>query len=64
VGDEVAKLLRDSTDIYATGSDYLDVRMADLKKKYAHLNPGQQRMVIGNRMRAHYKKQQKMGAAK
>lgn len=56
VGDEVANLLRDSKDIYRTGSEYLGVPEAELKRKYGHLNAGQQRMNIGNRMRSKWKK--------
>lgn len=57
--DDVAHLLRESKDIYATGSKYLGVPEQELKKKYGHLNPGQQRMNIGNRMRAKWKKDHK-----
>lgn len=62
VGDEVALLLRGCEsldDVYKVGSKYLEQQVADLKAKYAHLNPGQQRMVIGNRMRAEAKKRSK-----
>lgn len=57
VGDPVAQLLRESKDIYATGSDFLGVPQQELKRKYGHLNAGQQRMNIGNRMRAKWKKE-------
>jgi hypothetical protein len=55
VGDEVAKLLRETKDIYAVAAKYLDVKPDALHKKYGHLNPGQQRMCLGNKMRAHGK---------
>ena len=59
IGDEVALLLRQCEsldDVYRAGAKFLEQQVEDLKKKYAHLNPGQQRMVIGNRMRAEAKK--------
>lgn len=60
VGDEVAKMLREAGSLdetYAIGAKYLREKEPALRKKYAHLNPGQQRMVIGNRMRAKWKKE-------
>lgn len=61
VGDPVAVMLREAKsldDVYRIGGAYLEVQVADLKKKYEHLNPGQQRMNIGNRMRGKWKKEQ------
>lgn len=60
VGDEVAKMLREAAsldDTYAIGAKYLHEKEPALRAKYEHLNPGQQRMVIGNRMRAKWKKE-------
>lgn len=62
IGDEVAMRLRACEtldDVYKVGAEFLEQQVADLKAKYAHLNPGQQRMVIGNRMRAEAKKRSK-----
>ena len=61
VGDEVATLLREAgkgglDGAYATAADFLGIAEGSLREKYKHLNPGQQRMVLGNRMRAHAKK--------
>lgn len=56
VGDEVAQLLRESDDIYATAAKFLGIEAPDLRAKYGHLNPGQQRMNLGNRMRAYARK--------
>lgn len=58
-GDEVAVLLRVCGTIdavYVAASKYLGVPESELRSKYAHLNPGQQRMNCGNRMRALFKK--------
>lgn len=62
VGDDVANLLREAgkgglDGCYAAAADFLGVAEADLRAKYGHLNPGQQRMNLGNRMRAYAKKQ-------
>lgn len=59
VGDEVAALLRscDTLDkMYAVASEYLADPVENLRKKYGHLNHGQQRMNLGNRMRAKWRK--------
>lgn len=56
VGDEIAAMLRDA-DFYKAGAKYLGVPEAELRAKYEHLNPGQQRMNVGNRMRAKWKKE-------
>jgi len=57
VGDDVAALMRESKDIYKTAAEFLSVAVDELKKKYQHLNSGQQRMNLGNRMRAKFKKE-------
>lgn len=60
IGDEVATLLREAGDldaVYAAGAKFLGCDVASLKSKYGHLNPGQQRMNVGNKMRHHAKKQ-------
>lgn len=60
VGDEVASTLRNCKDleaVYTAGAEYLGVPLPELKAKYGHLNPGQQRMNIGNRMRAKWRKE-------
>jgi hypothetical protein len=57
-GDEVAKMLRECGDLdeaYACGAKFLKEKEKALRDKYKHLNPGQQRMIIGNRMRAKWK---------
>lgn len=55
IGDDVAEMLR-GKDPYKAAAEYLNVPVAELKTKYAHLNAGQQRMNLGNRMRAKWKK--------
>lgn len=51
--DEVAAQLRGSSldEVYAAASDALGQSVEDLRAKYGHLNPGMQRMNLGNRMR-------------
>lgn len=53
-GDAIAvKLLgKDLDTVYAAAAKALKEDEADLRAKYAHLNPGMQRMNLGNRMRA------------
>lgn len=61
VDDPVAKLLRAANtqdEMYAAAAKFLGVPAAELRAKYGHLNPGQQRMNCGNRMRAKWKKEQ------
>jgi hypothetical protein len=61
IGDEVALLLRDCgtlDQVYAAAAHYLQLKEEDLRAKYGHLNPGQQRMNLGNKMRF---KQRKRG---
>lgn len=57
-GDEVSMFLKEKTleETYGIASEQLDIPLIDLHDRYSHLNPGQQRMVLGNRLRAHYKK--------
>ena len=62
IGDEVAKLLREAgglDGVYRVAAKYLVEREETLRKKYGHLNPGQQRMNLGNRMRAQWRKNHK-----
>lgn len=62
VGDEVAVLLRGAKsldDVYKIGAEYLSVQESELRNRYGHLNAGQQRMNIGNRMRAKWRKDRK-----
>ena len=62
VGDGIATMLRGAApmeDCYKAGARYLGVNVLELKSKYGHLNPGQQRMNVGNRMRAKYRQEQK-----
>ncbi len=60
VGDDVAIRLRSCNSLeetYIVASEYLGVPTAELRAKYERLNPGQQRMNLGNRMRAKWKKE-------
>lgn len=60
IGDEVALLLRkakDLDDVYRIGAKYLREDEEYLRKRFGHLNNGQQRMQIGNRMRNKMKKE-------
>lgn len=58
VGDTVADMLRGKTldEAYAIASRHLGVPETELRSKYGGLNNGQQRMNLGNRMRAWEKK--------
>lgn len=61
-GDEVALLLRESKsldDAYRIAAKYLKMKETELRARYGHLNPGQQRMCCGNLMRNAQKKGQK-----
>lgn len=54
VGDEVALILRKCSsldEMYDVAARHLGLKKEELKAKYGHLNPGQQRMLLGNRMR-------------
>lgn len=52
-GDPVATAVVGATleEVYTLAAEVLDTPVADLKAKYEHLNAGQQRMNLGNRMR-------------
>lgn len=52
-GDDVATKLRGKTldEVYAHAAKQLKEPEKDLRKKYEHLNPGMQRMSLGNRLR-------------
>lgn len=60
--DELAALLDSLTldEIYKKASKYLSTPERDLRKKYEHLQNGLQRMNLGNRMRAVWKKTGKL----
>lgn len=64
-GDAVALLLRgaDLDTVYKIGAKELGVDEQELRKKYAHLNAGQQRMNVGNRVRAAIRKREAQQAA-
>lgn len=51
--DAVAAMLRglDLADVYRTASSETGEAMAALKRRYEHLNPGMQRMNLGNLIR-------------
>lgn len=53
-GDALAKKLRGAAleDVYAEAAKILNESVSALQAKYKHLNPGMQRMNLGNRMRA------------
>lgn len=57
--DQVANLLRgkELDETYTIAAKTLGEAESVLRAKYAHLNPGQQRMNLGNRIRGVYKKQ-------
>lgn len=61
IGDEVAGLLRGKSldECYTAAARFLRVPEDGLRIKYQHLNPGQQRMCLGNGMRFHLKKENK-----
>lgn len=52
-GDDIATKLRGKTidEVYAFASKQLKEPEKDLRAKYKHLNPGMQRMSLGNRLR-------------
>lgn len=53
IADEVAQLLRGKSlkEVYSIAAQKTDESVAKLKAKYGHLNPGMQRMNLGNRIR-------------
>lgn len=52
-GDELAQQLRDANleQVYAIAAKDLNETVRTLKTRYGHLNPGMQRMCLGNRIR-------------
>jgi len=58
VGDEAAVMLRGKSldETYTAAARFLRVPENDLRTKYEHLNPGQQRMNLGNKIRFAIKK--------
>lgn len=58
-GDDVAAKLRgmDLVRVYAYAAGVLNESVEGLKARYEHLNPGMQRMNLGNRVRAFLKGQ-------
>lgn len=63
IGDEVAELLRGKSleECFTAAARFLKVPEDELHKKYDHLNPGQRRMNLGNKMRFFLKKGMKHG---
>jgi hypothetical protein len=63
-GDPIALQLQGKSldEVYEVGALFLEVTVDALKEKYSHLNPGQQRMNIGNRMRGLIKKRDREAA--
>lgn len=59
IGDETADALRGLSldEVYEKVCSTLGLDESDTRAAYAHLNPGMQRMNLGNRLRAFYKKQ-------
>ncbi len=53
-GDELAEKLSGKSldDVYSFAATKLKTEERELRKKYGHLNPGMQRMALGNRLRA------------
>lgn len=53
IGDETAVTLREKTldEVYEHAAAVIGVTVDELKAKYQHLNAGQQRMNLGNRIR-------------
>lgn len=60
-GDAVAQALVGANldEVVKLGSEVLEVTQKELREKYAHLNVGQQRMNIGNRIRGAVNKMNK-----
>ena len=56
-GDNVAVLLRalNLNGVYATVSSMTKTPVSTLCERFGHLNPGMQRMSLGNMMRKHIK---------
>lgn len=53
IGDKVATMLRGKSldDVYRIASEKTGVTQKELREKYVNLNPGMQRMNLGNRIR-------------
>lgn len=52
-GDAIAVMLRgqELSDVYKTASGLVHLSVSDLKNRFEHLNPGMQRMALGNMIR-------------
>lgn len=63
-GDNIALQLQGKSldEVYEVGAQFLETTVDALREKYSHLNPGQQRMNIGNRMRGLIKKRDREAA--
>ena len=61
-GDRVATELRglELGEVYVCVAETTGATLNDLSQRYAGLNPGQQRMNLGNRLRGFYKRQEKL----
>jgi len=59
IGDKTANLLRGKTldEVYKVTAKLLDASEKSLRDRYTHLNAGQQRMTLGNRLRAAARKE-------
>lgn len=57
--DQVAKLLRGKSleEVYAIAAEMMGIATEALVNKYFHLNPGHQRMCVGNSLRGFLKRQ-------
>lgn len=58
-GDEVAAMLRECKsldEVFKLAAKHLGEKEAALRQKYDHLDNGRKRMVLGNRLRGHFKK--------
>jgi hypothetical protein len=58
-GDEIAVLLRackSLDDVFTLAAKHLGSPEEELREKYDHLDNGRRRMVLGNRLRNHFKK--------
>ena len=65
-GDQVALLLRGKTldEVYSLTAEHLLTTVEELKERYKHLNAGQQRMNLGNRLRKIVRDLEKQAEAK
>lgn len=64
--DSVASSLRglNLDEVYETTSEWVKIPVVELEIRYSHLNPGMQRMNLGNLIRGAMKKHKKEAAAK